>query len=145
MGQMECVRKLWFCSGHRIVGHENKCANAHGHNYTLYVHARSKDLDNIGRVIDFSVIKEKVNAWIEANWDHTFIIYENDELLMPLADKLTLNKDPFIASFNPTAENMAHYLLKEICPKLFENDNIVVNKIELWESENNKVIASLGH
>jgi len=140
---MECVRKLWFCAGHRIVGHENTCANAHGHNYTLYVHARNDNLDDIGRVIDFSVIKKKIGDWIDKYWDHTFIIYEKDEILMPISDKITINKKPFIATFNPTAENMANYLLKEVCPHILKTYSVTVTKIELWESENNKVITTL--
>ncbi len=143
MSKMECVRKFWFCCGHRIVGHENKCANPHGHNYTLFVTAQADSLDNIGRIIDFALLKEKVETWIDQNWDHTFLIYKNDELLMPLKDHLSYNKQVFICDFNPTAENMASFLLHKIMPNILNGLGIKATKIELWESENNKVIASL--
>ncbi len=143
MSLFECTRKINFCSGHRIVGHEKKCANAHGHNYTLFITARSNQLDSIGRVIDFSDLKKMMEGWIDQNWDHTFIIFEKDELLMPLKDKLTINKKVFVSPFNPTAENMANYLLTEVCPDIFKEKGIVVTKVEIWESDKNKVTVSL--
>lgn len=141
--KLQCVRKLWFCCGHRIVGHENKCANAHGHNYTLYVYAEAENLDAVGRVIDFSVIKEKLGDWINLNWDHTFIIYEKDKLLMPIKEQLSVNREVFVATFNPTAENMANYLIREICPVVMKGTEITITKLEFCESENNKVIVSI--
>ena len=139
-----CIRKLWFCCGHRIVGHESKCANTHGHNYTLYVQAEAEKLDSVGRVIDFSEIKLKVGNWIDQYWDHSFLIYEKDEILMPIKDQMMVNKPAFVTSFNPTAENMASFLLNDICPALMKDTGIVITQIELHESENNKVIASLN-
>jgi len=141
--KIKCIRKLWFCCGHRIVGHENKCANAHGHNYTLYVHAAADHLDNVGRVVDFSHIKEKIGDWLDKYWDHTFIIYEKDQILMPIKESLSHNREAFVAPFNPTAENMANYLIHEICPKLMKNTGITITELELCESENNKVVVSL--
>lgn len=131
------VRKLWFCYGHRVLGHEGKCANAHGHNGILYIHARpKKGLDDIGRVIDFSVIKDKVQGWIDYHWDHTFLINLEDKQLVAVADSLTSNKKPYFCSFNPTAENMAEWLLNKVCPELFLDEKIEIYKIVLWETEN---------
>src|SRR4051812_38105417 len=66
------VRRLNFCAGHRVFGHENKCARLHGHNYTVYVHAEGIDrpIDGLGRVIDFSVLKERLGAFIDTRMDH---------------------------------------------------------------------------
>lgn len=141
MSRVEAVRKFTFCAGHRVYGHESKCSNLHGHNYTLYVHAMADELDDLGRVIDFSVLKEKLDPWIQDQWDHTFLVYEHDlELLtiMPLAPK---KKPWFICPFNPTAENMALYLMKEVFPKLLPS-NIEISKVELWETDNCKVIVT---
>ena len=142
--RIRCVRKLWFCCGHRIVGHESKCANTHGHNYTLYVHAEASSLDKVGRIIDFSEIKEKIGNWIDQHWDHSFLMYEKDDLLMPIKEHLSVNKEVFVTTFNPTAENMACYLLNEVCPMIMQGSGITITQIELHESENNKVIASLS-
>ncbi|MFW5872193.1 MAG: 6-pyruvoyl trahydropterin synthase family protein, partial [bacterium] len=74
-----CVRKIHFCYGHRVVKHENKCANLHGHNGVVWIHATpTKQKDQVGRIIDFSVLKQKVGGWIDEHWDHTMILWEQD-------------------------------------------------------------------
>ena len=61
--------------GHRVFGHESKCAHLHGHNYTFELTC-SGCLDGLGRVIDFGVIKERLCAWLEATWDHRMLLWE---------------------------------------------------------------------
>lgn len=127
------VRRLQFCSGHRVYKHESKCNNLHGHNYVLFIHARAKDddLDSIGRVIDFSVLKSLMGNWIDENWDHGFIYYALDSEVEKV---LFLKK--YAMPNNPTAENMAHYLLNVIAPTLFKDTGVEIYKIVLWETEN---------
>lgn len=143
MSKVECIRKLTFCAGHRVLGHENKCANAHGHNYSVFIHAQADQLDNLGRVIDFSILKQEIGTWLDTFWDHTFIIYEKDTELIACRNVLEENKEIFITNFNPTAENLALYLLNEVCPKLLDGKGVVVTKIELHETENCKVIVEI--
>lgn len=135
----EAVRKIHFCAGHRVYGHESKCSNLHGHNYVLWVHASADSLDNLGRIIDFSILKEKVDTWIQKNWDHTFLAYENDCELLALEPLIQKNKPWFICPFNPTAENMAGFLFKEIIPELLKGTGVVVSRLVLYETENCKV------
>ena len=118
------------------MNHESKCANAHGHNYVLWLYAESDELDSIGRVIDFSVLKEKAGKWIDDNWDHTFLINEKDVELLSAKDLLQKNKQVFICSFNPTAEEMAKYLIDNVFPDLFVEDKIKITKVVLYETEN---------
>ena len=104
--------------GHRVFGHESKCAHLHGHNYRIHFKIASDDLnsvDSIGRVIDFSVIKSKLAMWLEDNWDHKFLIWFKD----PLAWQLEiLDKEGIVVTdFNPTAENLAMHLVEVIAPK----------------------------
>jgi 6-pyruvoyltetrahydropterin/6-carboxytetrahydropterin synthase len=98
--------------GHRVYGHESKCAHLHGHNYRVHFTVEAPELDHVGRVMDFSVIKSHLCMWLEDNWDHKFLIWENDP------DALTLQRiDPegvVIVPFNPTAENMAKYLVDDV-------------------------------
>lgn len=99
-----------FSAGHRVFGHESKCAHLHGHNYRVHFHLASKSgLDDIGRVLDFGVIKEKLCIWLEEFWDHKFLIWVDD----PWRKNLYLldPKGVVICPFNPTAENMAQYLI----------------------------------
>lgn len=140
---IKAVRKIHFCAGHRVLNHESKCANAHGHNYVAWFYAEANDLDSIGRVIDFSVLKEKIGSWIDENWDHTFLIYQKDEMLMAVRDALVKNKPAYICDFNPTAENMAEFLLKIVCPIVLMSSGVKITKVEIYETENCKVEASL--
>ena len=66
---IECTRRIKFDAGHRVHLHESKCRNAHGHQYIVFIYATAENLDKLGRVIDFSVLKEKFHGWIDDNWD----------------------------------------------------------------------------
>lgn len=138
-----CVRRIQFCSGHRVMNHESKCRNIHGHNYVVYFHAVAPDLDSIGRVIDFSVLKDRLGSWVDHNWDHAFIVNHQDEELIRALGLVEHQKDIFIAPFNPTAEEMAKYLLHEIAPIQLFDTNVKIVKVVLWETENCFVEVSL--
>lgn len=131
MGYYQVVRKHEIHCGHRVYQHESKCKNLHGHSYIFHLKCVSTELDNIGRVIDFSVIKELVCKWLDDNWDHKMILWEQDPLLPELA-KL----DPSVVSipYNPTAENLAKYLVEDIGPKLFANLPICLSEVNLEET-----------
>lgn len=117
--------------GHRVCKHESKCRHLHGHNYRIHFHCESAQLDEIGRVIDFSVIKEKLCMWIEMNWDHRFLIWQED----PHAQKL-LDIDPLVVlvPFNPTAENMAIYLVERIGPIQLKDTDVTLVEVTIEET-----------
>lgn len=139
------VRKISFCYGHRVMNHESKCSNLHGHNGVLWVHACPiQGLDTLGRVIDFSSMKKIIGNWVEENWDHTMIIFKDDRHVIELLEKIPQEKKIFIMEKNPTAENLAHYLLWDICPKLFKGMNIIIHKIVFYETENCYVEQTLN-
>lgn len=98
--------------GHRVAGHESKCKYLHGHNYRIHFVVSAPELDAIGRVMDFSVIKEKLCMWLEDKYDHKFLMWEHDPLLeqMKAVDELSI----VITEFNPTAENIAKHLVEEV-------------------------------
>jgi len=73
------------------------------------------ELDSVGRVLDFSVIKEKLCLWLEDNYDHKFLIWEKDPLLTQL-QQITA-ESLVVVPFNPTAENMAKYLVEVVAPQ----------------------------
>jgi len=104
-----------FSYGHRVYQHESKCAHLHGHNGRAhFTIAPEKGLDSIGRVMDFSVIKTLLCEWLEDQWDHKFLVWEND----PWAAQLSsIDPTVVIVPFNPTAENMAQYLVEVIAPQ----------------------------
>jgi 6-pyruvoyltetrahydropterin/6-carboxytetrahydropterin synthase len=92
-------------------------------------------LDELGRVIDFSVLKDAIGGWIDEHWDHGFIIWDEDN---ELGDALETIPDQklFRLDYNPTAENMAYYLLTVVCPHVLRETGVRVVKVRLWETEN---------
>jgi 6-pyruvoyltetrahydropterin/6-carboxytetrahydropterin synthase len=142
---VSCTRRLHFCAGHRVMNHEGKCASPHGHNYVIFITAEAAELDSLGRIIDFSVLKERVGTWIDENWDHTFLVYEKDKEMIVAMSHAPKAKDPFICPFNPTAENIAKYLLNVVGPNVLGDTGVTVTKVLVHETENCFAEASYRH
>ena len=119
-------------AGHRVVGHENKCSHLHGHNFRVHFTVTAERLDDIGRVIDFSVIKAQLCDWLETHWDHRFLMYEADELRIPL--QKIASKDIVSCPFNPTAENMAQYLCEVVGPQQLKGTGCQLIKCTIEET-----------
>lgn len=132
------VREHEICAGHRVVGHEGKCQNLHGHAYVIRFHCQAEGLDELGRVIDFSVIKSHLCMWLEDNWDHRFLIWRDD----PLLDDLRKVSPGSLAvvPFNPTAENIAEHLLRRIGPVKFDGTGVRLVRVDVEETR--KCMAS---
>lgn len=117
--------------GHRVHGHEGKCQYLHGHNYRVHFTCQG-ELDSVGRVIDFSDIKSRLCMWLEKNWDHKMLIWDNDPLLPRLQEI-----DPHgvvSVPFNPTAENIAKHLVDVVGPNELEGTGIVLVHCEIDET-----------
>lgn len=132
------TRKFTFDSAHRVLGHEGKCRHLHGHRYEAEVTVQSKELDNLGRVIDFSILKERIGGWIDEHWDHNILLHRNDPLL---ARDVFDEKAPYVMGIgldqgypiNPTAENIAKdlfYQAQILLPEL-----TIVN-VRIYETAN---------
>lgn len=135
---LQVVRRIHFSAGHRLVGHEGACAYLHGHNYVVFIHATG-ELDSVGRVIDFSVLKHRVGGWILEHWDHGFIVASHDVDARRALDAFTsggLPQKTFVLDCNPTAENMARHLACDVAPRVLEGTGVRVVKIVLEETEN---------
>lgn len=150
-----------FCAGHRVYGHESKCAHLHGHNYRVHftcipapVQAPARkflgqqplpvvpQLDTVGRVVDFSVIKSTLCEWLEVNWDHKMLLWEKDPLLGVI---YTLDEQGVVAvPFNPTAENMAQYLVEVIGPQLLVDAGVVLAHVRIEETRKCSASYAMG-
>ena len=131
-----------FSAGHRVVGHENKCRHLHGHNYRVHFHV-SGGLDDLGRVMDFGVIKSKLCAWLENSWDHKMILSEEDPYII-IFDGTDVWKDLVLVPFNPTAENMAKYLLEHVGPILLRGTHVTLVKVDIEETRKCSASAELS-
>jgi len=139
----QITRKIEFDAGHRVLRHESKCKHLHGHRYVAEITVGSFELDDLGRVMDFGVVKEKVGKWIDDHWDHNIILHPEDPLIILLensskdiCDEVIGGKDPYIMppTMNPTAENMAHVLF-DVCRKLIDSP-LSVLQVRLYETPN---------
>lgn len=123
-----------FSAGHVVLGHEGKCAHLHGHNYRVHftVQGFGPPLDKVGRVVDFSVIKSKLCDWLENHWDHHFLIAANH----PWMERLfAMDPEGVVpVQFNPTAENMSHYLLHRIAPVQLLHTGVKLVRVVIEET-----------
>ena len=117
--------------GHRVFQHESKCAHLHGHNYRVHFTCEAEELDNIGRVIDFSDMKSRLCMWLEDNWDHKTLIWENDPWAKVLPE---IDPTIVIVPFNPTAENIAQHLVEVIGPQQLAGTGIKLVHCDVEET-----------
>lgn len=136
-----CTRRIEFDAAHRIINHESKCKMLHGHRYaleaTFTTHESNEEntLDDLGRVIDFGVIKEVLGNWIDDNLDHNTILSIHDQNLGNQISAIT-KQTIYYMQENPTAENIAQHIFNDICPLLFEGKDVKCVKIKLYETPN---------
>ncbi|WP_237227939.1 6-pyruvoyl trahydropterin synthase family protein [Rubinisphaera sp. JC750] len=128
------MKRIRFCAGHRLYQHESKCAFFHGHNYIADVYVTGEEVDRVGRLIDFSLLKKAFKGWIDDNWDHAFLLNEADENAIA-AIKMVEPTKYYILPYNPTAENMARYLLETVAPDVMAGTDIEVSRVVIWETE----------
>ena len=141
------VRQLKFCAGHRLHGHEGRCAFFHGHNYRVDIEVVAEgggvDVDAIGRVVDFSLIKSRMLGWLDEHWDHAFLVFEDDTNALAAVRAVEPTKY-FVMPWNPTAENMARYLLEVVAPRVLGDLGVVARRVAVWETDEACAVASLS-
>ena len=147
MSTLTVVRRIEFCAGHRLLGHEGKCASLHGHNYAAEFHVAAADtpgagLDDVGRVVDFGAIKGRLKGWIDREWDHGFLLWDRDGAAIAAVRAVEPSK-LFLLPRNPTAEVLADHLLRAVCPAELGDLGVRCVRVELWETPNCRAVAAL--
>jgi len=101
-----------FDAAHKLIGYEGKCAELHGHTWKVEVFVSGEKLDDVGILVDFNILKEKLSKIIER------------------LDHKSLNDIREIG--NPTCENLSKYIFQSLknLPK-----HIKLEKVRLWEGE----------
>src|SRR5688572_31938456 len=100
-GQFEVMIERNFSSAHQLRGYRGKCENLHGHNYKIEIYARGKELNNIGLLVDFVELKQAA-----------------DDLVTYLDHKNLNELEPFVVEQNPSAENVARFVLEKLAAKI---------------------------
>ncbi len=128
------MRRIRFCAGHRLFKHGGKCEHFHGHNYVADFFATGDRQDSVGRVVDFAELKSRCKGWLDQHWDHSFLVFEGDENAIA-ALKMVEPCRFFVLPYNPTAENMAKYLLEVAAPELMAGLGGRIVRVRIWETE----------
>lgn len=74
---------------HRQPKHSGHCALIHGHNWSFEFQFGATELDANGFVVDFGELKW-LRRWLEARFDHTLVLNEDDPFLGYLEDAMTI-------------------------------------------------------
>jgi len=115
-GQFEVMIERNFSSAHQLRGYKGKCENLHGHNYKIEIYARGRELDNIGLLVDFGELKEAA-----------------DEIVQYLDHRNINELPPFDEELNPSAENLARYILERVAARVGD-ERVSVYKVRCFET-----------
>ena len=115
-GQFEVMIERNFSSAHQLRGYRGKCENLHGHNYKIEIYARGRELNNIGLLVDFVELKQAADDLV------TYLDHKN---LNELA--------PFVVEQNPSAENVARFVLEKLAAKI-NDERVQIYKVRCFET-----------
>ena len=105
-----------FSGAHRLRYLHGKCEALHGHNWKVEVCVASNRLNKEGVVIDFTMLKQKV-----------------EKVLKPL-DHTYLNDYPYFSEREPSSENIAKYVFDRLKGEL-KGRHVALKEVTAWESE----------
>ena len=112
----ELTVKADFEAAHFIKNYPGKCARLHGHNWVVEAVAKGDELNELGILIDFKVLKIELNK-ILAELDHQY-----------------LNELEIFAKKNPTAENLAKVIFEKLSESEIFSGKNKLTAIKIFES-----------
>jgi 6-pyruvoyltetrahydropterin/6-carboxytetrahydropterin synthase len=112
--------KSHFSAGHHLRDYPGNCERPHGHNWNVEVTVKATELDELGMGIDFRTLKTAVNEVLDT------------------LDHRDLNEHPDFQSINPSSENIAAYIYKNL-QKDLTTDRYGVYSVTVCETENSGV------
>ena len=110
-----------FEAAHFIRGYAGKCARLHGHNWTVEAIIRGEELDELGMLVDFKILKAELKKILD-DFDHRF-----------------LNELETFAQDNPTAENLARKIYQRLAASEIFSGSTKLYAVKVHESPNSCV------
>ncbi|WP_229591373.1 6-carboxytetrahydropterin synthase QueD [Pseudodesulfovibrio sediminis] len=108
-----------FSSSHQLRNYGGKCENMHGHNFGVEVVVEGDKLDDrVEYLVDFKELKKRTKAILE-KLDHKHI-----------------NDVPPFTEINPSSENLAMFIYKEMVKTMPENISLV--EVSVSEKDSSK-------
>ena len=108
-----------IASAHQLHGYDGPCKDMHGHTWKVEAVVCGNNLDGVGLLTDFKVLKAKLK-----------------EVLMPL-DHVFLNELPVFKDLNPSTENLARHIYRTLSKNCMP---LHLKQVQVWESETASVI-----
>jgi 6-pyruvoyltetrahydropterin/6-carboxytetrahydropterin synthase len=131
------TKTIEFEMGHRLMLHEGKCSNIHGHNYKVDITIWGIPDEQTGMVIDFGDLKKILKEVILDSHDHALALNREDKALVDFCVQGQMKH--VLYDSDPTAEAMArrffadlHRYFKELGPVMF------VHSVTVWETSTAK-------
>ncbi len=118
------IRKR-FAAAHQLKGYGGKCENLHGHNWIVEVGVEGTELDEVGLLLDFKILKNHVDDLLE-EFDHKF-----------------LNDHEWFKDRNPSSEYLCRYLHEQICARI-DTPGLTVSFVRVWESDDAAATYRVG-
>lgn len=139
---MQITTRLEFDAGHRIPNHKSQCRNLHGHRYAIEITLsgdiiNASDVSDNGMVMDFSDVKRIARESVVDVWDHAFLVFKEDKVVLDFLNTLPNHKTVIFPSV-PTAENMAaeaFEILKSQYKDTYGN-HLTLEHVRLYETPN---------
>jgi 6-pyruvoyltetrahydropterin/6-carboxytetrahydropterin synthase len=140
---MLITRRLEFDAGHRIPHHASQCRHLHGHRYALEITLSgeiicSEGAAEQGMVMDFSEVKSIANAMLVSRWDHAFLVYQGDQVVVEFLASLAEHKT-VVLPVVPTAENLAAEAFRILDAAYLDTygNQLRLQRVRLYETPNN--------
>ncbi|MCK4608071.1 MAG: 6-carboxytetrahydropterin synthase [Gammaproteobacteria bacterium] len=135
----------YFCTAHRSdKQYSGVCKNLHGHNYKVRVQLTAMQLDQHGFIIDFTVLKQHFNSWIQKHIDHAVIVAKHDKTLLDFLQIDNQRYHLFPEGFTTSSESIAKYLAiifsKILKDELHAEDKAKLHSVQVWETEDASAI-----
>jgi len=139
---MQITRRLEFDAGHRIPDHLSHCRHLHGHRYAIEITLAGDIIQASGQpmngmVMDFSEIKSLARESLVDAWDHAFLVYRGDTVVVAFLQTLPEHKT-VVLDVVPTVENLAAIaftMLDAVYGDRYGN-RLQLERVRLYETPN---------